>query len=130
MNLFIDPKQLIQFDIFVGVSESGVLVVGDSKEKVMDDKTVKPDAIISYSFSFRTPNYKDDVTLLSSSVTSNGANFNVDTGKLRYERFCSLIESWTITDHESKLVECTRENIDKLNSTFANAIVSALEERL
>ena len=129
INLLIDPKDHIKIDLFVALDNSNKIIVSYDKENIIKEKEgLSPDAIARYEFVFRRPNYKDNMIVISKSVTSDGEKTNIDGAILRYERFCELIVSWTITDPEGKAVPCNRSNVGKLNPTLADAVISRFEE--
>lgn len=129
INLFIDPKDTVKVDLFVSLDKEGKILVAYDKDKlVKENEGLSPEAIAQYSFVFRRPNYKDNMVVISKSVTSDGEKTNIDGAILRYERFCELIVSWTIEDTNGKPVTCSRENVGKLNPILADAVISRFEE--
>ena len=129
INLFIDPKDNVKVDVFVSIDKNEKIIVSNDKDKIIkENEGLSPDAVIQYEFVFRKPNYKDNMTLISKSVTSDGEKTNIDGAIIRYERFCGLIVSWTIVDEKGKAVPCSRENVGKLNPVLADAVISRFEE--
>ena len=131
INLFIDPTDHITIDLFVALDNSNKIIVSSDKERLIKgNEGLSPDSVVPYTFVFRRPNYKDNMTVISKSVTSDGETTNIDGAILRYERFCELISSWTITDADGKNVPCNRGNVDKLNPILADAVMSRFEEMI
>lgn len=129
INLLIDPTDHIKIDLFVALDNSNKIIVSYDKEKIIkENEELSSSNIAQYEFVFRRPNYKDNMTVISKSVTSDGEKTNIDGAILRYERFCELIVSWTITDVEGKAVPCSRSNVGKLNPILADAVISRFEE--
>ena len=129
-GIFIDPKETVSFEIFVGVVE-GKVFTGDNKEKlVAENKDIDKESVMSFEFVFRIPSYKDNIDMMKSSgaVTTDGETVEFDAASLRYERMVTLIQSWTLTDEEGKEISPTRENINRLHPTIAAAILDKLEE--
>jgi hypothetical protein len=83
----------------------------------------------SHQITFRRPNYKDNIDILRVTMTTDGDEVKIDAATLRYERFVSLVQSWTFKDGENT-IPASRENINKLEFGIANTIMDALDNAL
>jgi len=130
MNLFIDPNDTISFDTYVAVVDDKLYANADKEELLKEDKNIKEDQIVSFTFTFKKPSYKDNIEIMkrSGGVTSNGETIEFDASSVRYERFVSLLESWTLVNNKGELLPATKENVDMLHPTLAAVILTRMEE--
>ena len=128
MNLFISPKDTVSFNVYVAVDDGKIYANVD--KKVLLKENLEEDQIVSFSFTFKEPSYKDNIDIMkrSGGITSNGETVEFDASSIRYERFVSLLESWTLVDSSGDLLPATKENIDKLNPTLASVVLEKMEE--
>ena len=131
MNLFINPKDTISFDVFVAVDENEKIYANvDKKVLLKENKDIKEDQVVSFTFTFKRPSYKDNIDIMKNSggITSNGETIEFDASSVRYERFVSLLESWTLVDDKGELLTATKENVDRLHPTLAVIVLEQMEE--
>ena len=131
MNLFINPKDTISFDVYVTLGKDEQIYADTSKEKLIkENKEVKEDEIVPFNFTFKKPSYKDNIDIMKKSggFTSNGETVEFDASSIRYERFVSLLESWTLVDENGELLPATKENVDRLHPTLAGVVLDKMEE--
>ena len=131
MKLFIDPKDLVEFSLFVGMNaKTNAIDVADNLETLKKVEGMENSETTELKFAFRKPTYKDTVSILRGNLTSDGSTLEFDPSRLRYERMVSLISTWNLTDEKGNLVPANRESIDKLNPSLAAAIVNRFESAL
>ena len=130
MNLFIDPKDIVSFDMHVAVEDDIVYANSEKKVLLEENKNLKEDQVVAFSFTFKKPSYKDNIEIMkrSGGITSNGETIEFDASSVRYERFISLLTSWTLVDSAGKTLPATKENIDSLHPTLASVILERMEE--
>jgi len=130
MNLFIDPKDIISFDMHVAVEDDIVYANSEKKVLLEENKNLKEDQVVAFSFTFKRPSYKDNIEIMkrSGGITSNGETIEFDAASVRYERFVSLLTAWTLVDSNGDLLPATKENIDKLHPTLASVVLERMEE--
>jgi len=130
MNLFIDPKDIISFDMHVAVEDDIVYANSEKKVLLEENKNLKEDQVVAFSFTFKKPSYKDNIEIMkrSGGITSNGETIEFDAASVRYERFVSLLTAWTLVDSNGDLLPATKENIDKLHPTLASVVLERMEE--
>jgi len=130
MNLFIDPKDIVSFDMHVAVEDDIVYANSEKKVLLEENKNLKEDQVVAFSFTFKKPSYKDNIEIMkrSGGITSNGETIEFDAASVRYERFVSLLTAWTLVDSNGDLLPATKENIDKLHPTLASVVLERMEE--
>ena len=131
MNLFISPEDTVSFDVYVAVdSDNNVYANIDKKTLLKENKEIKEDQVVSFNFTFKKPSYKDNIDIMKKSggLTSNGETIEFDASSIRYERFVSLLEAWTLVDSSGNTLPAIKENIDKLHPTLAAVILDRMEE--
>jgi len=130
MNLFIDPKDIVSFDMHVAVEDDIVYANSEKKVLLEENKNLKEDQVVAFSFTFKRPSYKDNIEIMkrSGGITSNGETIEFDAASVRYERFVSLLTAWTLVDSNGDLLPATKENIDKLHPTLASVVLERMEE--
>jgi len=120
VSLFIKEDDTFRIDFFIGQNKDGKQTISLKKEDV-----VSPE---SHFVIFRKPNYRDNVAIISSSVSSNFQQITVDPAKMRYERFVRLAKEWSFVNEDKEIIVPTRENIDKLSPMLADFIVEQLDD--
>jgi len=132
MNLFINPEDVISFDVYVAVYDGNVYANVDKKELLKENKKLKEDEVASFNFTFKKPSYKDNIEIMkrSGGLTSDGETIAFDASSVRYERFVSLLKSWTLVGESGDLLLATKENVDRLHPTLAAVILDRMEEIL
>ena len=131
MNLFISPEDTVSFDVYVAVdSDNNVYANIDKKTLLKENKEIKEDQVVSFNFTFKKPSYKDNIDIMKKSggLTSNGETIEFDASSIRYERFVTLLEAWTLIDSSGNSLPAIKENIDKLHPTLAAVILDRMEE--
>ena len=123
-NLFVDKNKDITVEVFYADLGDKGMFAESSKEELLKNSDVSEEDISRLEVTFRYPNYKDSMDLLSKVVKTDGVDMNVDAGLLRYQRFVSLAKSWSID------VPCNEENISMLNSVVANEVMAELEKHI
>lgn len=126
-GIFIDPNDTVSVDIFVTKDISGSLVADIVEDAFEDEKLFMKDSIEKYSFVFKKPSFKDNVSILGTLSTNDGVNLSFNPLALRLLRFKKLLKSWTLTDNEGKLVPVTESNIENLNPIIADVVSAQLE---
>ena len=131
MNLFISPEDTISFDVYVTVdSDNNVYANIDKKALLKENKEIKEDQVVSFNFTFKKPSYKDNIDIMKKSggLTSNGETIEFDASSIRYERFVTLLEAWTLVDSSGNPLPAIKENVDRLHPTLASVILDRMEE--
>jgi len=130
MNLFISPKDTISFDVYVAVEGGVVYADADKKTLLKENDVLKEDQVVVFNFTFKKPSYKDNIEIMkrSGGITSNGDTIEFDASAVRYERFVSLLDSWTLVDASGEALPATKENVDRLHPTLAGVILEKMEE--
>jgi len=132
MNLFINPKDTISFDVYVAVVDDKLYANADKEELLKENKNIniKEDQIVTFTFTFKKPSYKDNIDIVkrSGGFTSDGETIEFDASSVRYERFVSLLKSWTLVNNKGELLPATKENVDMLHPTLAAVILTRMEE--
>jgi len=126
-GIFIDPNDTVAVEIFVTKDISGGMAVDIAKENLEDDSVFVQDTIVNYTFVFKKPSFKDNVSILGTLSTNDGINLSFNPLALRLLRFKKLLKSWTLTDNEGKLVPVTESNIENLNPIIADVVSAQLE---
>jgi len=122
MSLFVDQTKLLEIKFYVSLDKDGKQIVYGSLEKATEGDIVQGS---EYSMSFKRPSYVDNVKILNSALkVINGGEIQVNPVLMRYERFCTLLVKWSLTD------EVNKENIDKLDPDIANFVIAELEKVL
>jgi hypothetical protein len=128
-NIFVDPKEKITVTIVIG-QQNGKIVSSISEEELKKNyKNIDMTTVESHQITFRRPNYKDNIDILRVTMTTDGDEVKIDAATLRYERFVSLVQSWTFKNGENA-ISANRENINKLEFGIANTIMDALDNAL
>jgi len=128
-NIFVDPKEKITVTIVIGQQKGKIVSAVNEDELKKNYKDVDMATIESHQITFRRPNYKDNIDILRVTMTTDGDEVKIDAATLRYERFVSLVQSWTLKNGESDIT-ANRENINKLEFGIANTIMAALDNSL
>jgi len=133
-GLFIEDNDVVVVEVFV-TNVDDKLFANHDKEKLISDigdkKDVVDDDIDSLKFTFKVPNYKDEVSIVDGAIRSDSDdNLEIDAAAVRYERFVTLLRDWDITDAKDKKVPPNRENINKINPVLAIAVMNALDEKM
>jgi len=128
-NIFVDPKEKITVTIFIGQQNNKIVSAVSEEELKKNYKDVGIETIESHQITFRRPNYKDNVDILRVTMTTDGDEIKFDAATLRYERFVSLVQSWTFKNGENA-IPANRDNINKLEFGIANTIMDALDNAL
>ena len=132
MNLFISPKDTVSFDVYVAVDDGKVYASANKEDLLKENKNIKEDQIVPFNFTFKKPSYKDNIEIMKKSggIKSNGEPVEFDASSIRYERFVSLLESWTLVNSSGELLPATKDNIDRLHPDLASVILDKMEEIL
>jgi len=130
MNLFIDPKDTISFDVYVAVEDGIVYANADKKNLLKENDVLKEDQVVAFNFTFKKPSYKDNIEIMkrSGGLTSDGETIAFDASSVRYERFVSLLTDWTLVNSAGESLAATKANVDKLNPTLASVVLEKMEE--
>lgn len=135
-KLLIQANDKIEIVIYLGVDEKGELYASHKKEELTNnDKIATPEEeYLQVKMFFRRPSYRDDVDLMSNTVSqkvdASGESFSINPAIIKYSRFTQLFSDWDLTDDKGKKIPATVENVDKLHPALANAAVAALEAAL
>jgi len=130
-GIFIDNNETISFNVFVGLDSANKLYAAESREELVKESSLVQDSIMSYSFEFRVPTYRDNMDFFSRSVKTDAqGEFEINPSLLRYERFVSLLCKWDLKDSSGNVIKPIKENIDKLNPVLADVVMAKLEDTI
>lgn len=135
-KLIIDKDEKIQVTVYLGVDKKQNLLGSYDKKKLLDMSELETSEaeLLEVNFTFRRPSYRDDINIISESVSqkldSTGESYSINPATIKYSRFIQLFEDWDLTDDEGKKVEPTPDSIDKLHPVLANSALEGLEENL
>lgn len=83
-----------------------------------------------YEFTFRWPNWKDDVIIQGEALEVVGRTVRLNAALLRFKRFQQLIQSWNLTDEQGASLPVTLENIAEIDPEIGNTIMDHLDRVL
>jgi len=130
MNLLINPEDKVSFEVYVAVNGDQLYANADKNVLLKENKDVKEEDVVSFNFTFKKPSYGDNMSIMKKcgGVTTNGETIEFDASAIRYERFVSLLDSWTLVDEDAKPLPTTKDNIDRLHPTLAGVILDEMEK--
>ena len=135
-KLFVDKEETINVTLYVGVNKKEDLVASHKKEEVLEEKDIvtKEEDLFEVVLKFRRPNYKDDMEIISDSVTQkldmSGESVSINPALVRYSRLNQLLVDWDLTDDEGKKIKVNIDNINNLSPSLANAILNAMDAKV
>ena len=124
VSILINSEDTITFDIFMGVDKKGNLNVSTKR----DELKLTDEEVIKHTVTIKSPTYKDNVSISSRAVTSDGQTVNIDPSIARYERFVLLLKEWTFVDDKNNPIPANKKSIDRLNPALAAAIADKIDE--
>lgn len=133
MNLFVNKDAQINFSIFVGLSKENNIIAAQTKKELLENDSLisKEEEIKEFTFSFKKPNYRQDVDLMSSTVRSSGdGELALDVAMVRYLRVLQLAKKWNLTDQNGQIIPFNQANIDRLVPVIAALMCSLLEKNI
>ena len=129
-GILISESDKISIIIYVAVGKDKTTYADVDKCVVLKEAQVPEEVIEKHTIVFRRPSYKDEVSILQgilqSDVVAENSSFRFDIALLSYNKFVSLLESWSFKDEGGDPLPATQTNIDSLNPAIARAITSEL----
>lgn len=135
-KLFVSKEDTVDVTLYVGVNKNDEIIASHKKEEILENKglATKEEDLFEVVLKFRKPNYKDDMDIISDSVTQKldltGESVSINPAVVRYSRLTQLLVDWDLTDDDGKKVKVNIENINNLSPTLANAILGAMEDKV
>ena len=126
-GLFIKANETITITIFIAKDKNGNSMFNILEEELLD-KGVSKEEIKKEEIIFRKPSYRDNVQILNKAVTVQGDSVHVDPMLLRYNRFCTLLKSWTFKDEDGNEIPANARYINDINTDLANTILDELDK--
>tara|TARA_Y100000034_G_scaffold136856_1_gene216427 strand:- start:14777 stop:15157 length:381 start_codon:yes stop_codon:yes gene_type:complete len=125
MNIFVDPNDFFEVNLYIG-EEKGILsCVSDEDEA---KKKFDGNKYESHWVRF-------DQLTYGSSLKVQELTFNFDDGQTRFDpiafrhnRCAILLKDWSFVDENSNKIPATRENMEKMSDTVAQSILLELDK--
>lgn len=127
-SLFIKPEDEIEIKIYVAKNtDETEWFISDKKESLESLEKTNKDTIVEHKVLFRVPSYGDDVIAYSKSIETDGSSIKVNGAALQYERFITLLKSWSFCDGLGNIIPTTDENVRALSPELAALIIDGLD---
>ena len=123
-SILVNSEDTIKFDIFIGVDKEDSLVVSSKR----DDLKLEDEKVIKHTVTIKSPTYKDNVSIASRAITSDGETVNIDPAMARYEKFVLLLKGWSFVGPKNEPIPANRDSIDNLNPAIASVIIDRIDE--
>jgi hypothetical protein len=119
-NMLINKSDLISVDFYIGTNDAGETVIVEKEEDSLKFKDVE-----KHFFKYKKLAYKDQVDILSKSVTSDGFSAKINFSRLGYEATKTLLAEWSFKEkkgEEEVAIPVTIEKLELLETTISNFI--------
>ena len=128
-GIFIDDKERIKVDIYIGKSKDGKKVFADQRiEGIKANEDLDDSSLESHNVSFKYPTYKEEVNAMNKGLQTTDGNLEVNIAGINYARLVSLLVEWSFKDKDGNPIPVTKANIDALNPAIANAMVDIITD--
>jgi hypothetical protein len=90
-------------------------------------KGSEPESMV---FTFRWPNWKDDVSFQDEGMEVINGVLKINASKMRRKRFETLLSEWSLVDDQGQPLGISPENIDELDPDLGNTVMDRLDKVL
>jgi len=120
MKLFVTDSDSVTGSLFIGIKNNRISCFEEEEEA---KKHFGNESYVKHEFVFRKINFGIARKLQEKSFVMRDGSYVFDPVSFRFERCLNTMKSWNLTDESGNVVGITKEAIENLDATVANAIL-------
>jgi len=125
MNIFVDPNDYIEINLFIGEKDGLMVCFSDESEA---KEAFKDEEFESHWIRFYRPSYGRTLKIQELTFNFDEGKTSFDPISFRHNRCSILLKDWSFVDENNNKIPATAENMEQMSETVAQMILFELDK--